>query len=30
MWNQAIETGGELVANKVKIETEVQFVRQDE
>jgi polyisoprenoid-binding protein YceI len=30
MWNQAIETGGVLVANKVKIETEVQFVRQDE
>ena len=28
-WNQAIETGGVLVANKVKIEGEVQFVRQD-
>lgn len=26
-WNQAIETGGVLVANKVKIEGEVQFVR---
>jgi polyisoprenoid-binding protein YceI len=28
-WNQAIETGGVLVANKVRIDTEVQFVRQD-
>jgi len=28
-WNQAIETGGILVANKVRIEAEVQFVRQD-
>lgn len=28
-WNQAIETGGVLVANKVKVEGEVQFVRQD-
>ena len=28
-WNQALETGGVLVANKVKIEGEVQFVRQD-
>jgi polyisoprenoid-binding protein YceI len=28
-WNQAIETGGILVANKVRIEGEVQFVRQD-
>ena len=28
-WNQAIETGGVLVANKVRIEGEVQFVRQD-
>ena len=27
-WNQVIETGGMLVANKVKIEAEVQFVRQ--
>jgi polyisoprenoid-binding protein YceI len=27
-WNQAIETGGVLVANKVKVEVEVQFVRQ--
>lgn len=26
-WNQAIETGGILVANKVRIEGEVQFVR---
>jgi polyisoprenoid-binding protein YceI len=26
-WNQAIETGGVLVANKVKIEGEGQFVR---
>ena len=29
-WNQAIETGGVLVANKVRIEGEVQFVRQDD
>ena len=29
-WNQAIETGGVLVANKVRIEAEVQFVRQDD
>lgn len=29
-WNQAIETGGVLVANKVRIEAEVQFVKQDE
>lgn len=28
-WNQTIETGGILVANKVRIEGEVQFVRQD-
>jgi polyisoprenoid-binding protein YceI len=28
-WNQAIETGGVLVANKVKISAEVQFVRQE-
>ena len=28
-WNQAIETGGVLVANKVRIEAEVQFVRDD-
>jgi polyisoprenoid-binding protein YceI len=28
-WNQAIETGGVLVANRVRIEAEVQFVRQD-
>jgi len=28
-WNQAIETGGVLVANKVRIEAEVQFVKQD-
>jgi polyisoprenoid-binding protein YceI len=28
-WNQAIETGGVLVANKVRVEGEVQFVRQD-
>ena len=27
-WNQAIETGGILVANKVRIEGEVQFVRE--
>jgi polyisoprenoid-binding protein YceI len=26
-WNQTIETGGVLVANKVRIEAEVQFVR---
>ena len=29
-WNQAIETGGVLVANRVRIEAEVQFVKQDE
>jgi polyisoprenoid-binding protein YceI len=29
-WNQAIETGGVLVANKVRVEGEVQFVRQGE
>jgi polyisoprenoid-binding protein YceI len=29
-WNQAIETGGVLVANRVRIELEVQFVRDDE
>ena len=28
-WNQALETGGVLVANKVRMEGEVQFVRQD-
>ena len=28
-WNQVIETGGVLVANKVRIEGEAQFVRQD-
>ena len=27
-WNQAIETGGILVANKVRIDVEVQFVKQ--
>jgi polyisoprenoid-binding protein YceI len=27
-WNQAMETGGVLVANKVKIDVDVQFVRQ--
>src|SRR5688572_23364811 len=27
-WNQVIETGGVLVANKVRIEAEVQFVRE--
>ena len=27
-WNQVIETGGVLVANKVRIEAEVQFVKQ--
>src|SRR5918911_3578206 len=27
-WNQAIETGGILVANKVRVEAEVQFVKQ--
>ena len=26
-WNQALETGGVLVANKVRVEGEVQFVR---
>ena len=29
-WNQALETGGVLVANKVRIEGEVQFIRQGE
>ena len=29
-WNQAIETGGVLVANKVRVEGEVQFVREGE
>lgn len=29
-WNQALETGGVLVANTVKIELEVQAVRQDD
>lgn len=29
-WNQALETGGVLVANKVRIEGEVQFVRDEE
>jgi polyisoprenoid-binding protein YceI len=28
-WNQAIETGGVLVANKVKLDVEAQFVRQE-
>ena len=27
-WNQAIETGGVLVANKVRVEAEVQFVKE--
>ena len=27
-WNQVIETGGVLVANKVRVEAEVQFVRE--
>ena len=27
-WNQALETGGVLVANKVRIDVEVQFVRE--
>jgi polyisoprenoid-binding protein YceI len=26
-WNQTIETGGVLVANRVRIEAEVQFVK---
>jgi polyisoprenoid-binding protein YceI len=29
-WNQAIETGGVLVANRVRIDVEAQFVRNDE
>ena len=29
-WNQALETGGVLVANKVRVEGEVQFVKQGE
>jgi polyisoprenoid-binding protein YceI len=28
-WNQVIETGGVLVANTVRIEAQVQFVRDD-
>ncbi len=28
-WNQTIETGGVLVANKLRVEAEVQFVRQE-
>jgi polyisoprenoid-binding protein YceI len=28
-WNQALETGGVLVANKVRVEGEVQFVRDE-
>jgi polyisoprenoid-binding protein YceI len=28
-WNQAIETGGVLVANRVRIEVEVQFVKDE-
>ena len=28
-WNQVIETGGVLVANKVRLEAEVQFVKED-
>lgn len=28
-WNQALETGGVLVANNVRVDGEVQFVRQD-
>jgi polyisoprenoid-binding protein YceI len=28
-WTQALETGGVLVANKVRVEGEVQFVRQE-
>jgi polyisoprenoid-binding protein YceI len=28
-WNQTIETGGVLVANKVRIQAEVQFVKED-
>ena len=28
-WNQALETGGVLVANSVKIEIEAQAVKQD-
>ncbi len=29
-WNQALETGGVLVANKVRVEGELQFVRDSE
>jgi len=29
-WNEALETGGVLVANKVRVEGELQFVRQGE
>jgi polyisoprenoid-binding protein YceI len=29
-WNQVVETGGVLVANRVRLELEVQFVRDDE
>jgi polyisoprenoid-binding protein YceI len=28
-WNQVIETGGVLVANKVRVEAELQFVKED-
>ncbi|MBW8839552.1 MAG: YceI family protein, partial [Gemmatimonadetes bacterium] len=28
-WNQVIETGGVLVANRVRVEAEVQFVREE-
>jgi polyisoprenoid-binding protein YceI len=29
-WNQALETGGILVANKLRIDVEAQFVKQDQ
>ncbi len=29
-WNQALETGGVLVANRVRIEGDVQFVRDED
>lgn len=29
-WNQVIETGGVLVANRLRVEVEVQFVKQEE
>jgi hypothetical protein len=30
MWNQALETGGVLVGRTVKIELDIQAIRQDD